>query len=77
LKAGAGGDLHIKVTDAARRAFRGLRRIRFLNKLRLAANMMKQVKAHYKNYPEDPGNFERWRLKTDALFKEARSKLTE
>ena len=77
LKAGAGGDLHIKVTDAARRAFRGLRRIRFLNKLRLAANMMKQVKAHYKNYPEDPGNFERWRLKTDALFKEARSKLIE
>lgn len=77
LKAGAGGDLHIKVTDAARRAFRGLRRIRFLNKLRLAANMMKQVKAHYKNYPEDPGNFERWRLKTDALFKEIRSKLIE
>ncbi|MCK4424856.1 NAD(P)/FAD-dependent oxidoreductase [Candidatus Bathyarchaeota archaeon] len=77
LKAGAGGELHIKVTDAARRAFRGLKRIRFLNKLRLTANMMKQVKAHYKNYPEDPGNFERWRLKTDALFKEARSKLIE
>lgn len=77
LKAGSGEDLHIKVTDAAKRAFRGLKRIRFLNRLRLAANMMKQVKAHYKNYPEDPENFERWRMKTETLFKEARSKLTE
>jgi len=75
LKASSGEDLNVNVTDAAKRAFRGLKRIRFLNKLRIAANMMKRVKAHYRNYPENPENFERWRIKTKSLFEEVRSKL--
>jgi flavin-dependent dehydrogenase len=75
LKAGLGEDFHLKVTETAKRVFRGLKRIRFLNKLRLTVNMVKQVKAHYNNYPEIPEEFRKWQMKTEALFKDARSKL--
>lgn len=77
LKAGLGEDFHLNISETARRVFRGLKRIRFLNKLRITVNLMKQVKAHYRNYPKDPKEFEKWRLKTEALFREARSKLIE
>ncbi|NWG10476.1 NAD(P)/FAD-dependent oxidoreductase [Candidatus Bathyarchaeota archaeon] len=77
LKAGLGEEFHITVTDTAKRVFRGLKRIRFLNKLRITVNFMKQVKAHYKHYPESPKNFKEWQLETDALFKEAKSKIME
>ena len=77
LKAGSGEEFHLKITDAAKRVFKGLRRIGFLNKLRLTVNMMKQVKAHYRNYPEFPERFKNWKMKTEALFKEARAKLIE
>ena len=77
LKAGLGEEFHLNVTETARRVFRGLKRIRFLNKLRLTVDLMKQVKAHYKNYPEMLEDFEGWRVKTEALFREARSKAME
>lgn len=77
LKAGLGEDFHLNISETARRVFRGLRRIRFLNKLRVTVNLMKQVKAHYGNYPKTPEGFERWRLRTDSLFNEAKSKLLE
>jgi geranylgeranyl reductase family protein len=75
LRASLGEEFRLNITETAKRVFRGLKRIRFLNKLRLAANMMKQVKAHYRSYPETPENFEKWRVETEALFKEARSKI--
>ena len=77
LKAGLGDDFHLNITETGKRVFRGLRRIRFLNKLRLTVKMMKQVKAHYRDYPETPETFEKWRVKTEAIFKEARSKVME
>jgi len=77
LKASLGEEFRLKVTETAKRVFRGLKRIRFLNKLRLTANLMRQVKAHYGNYPETSENFEEWRIETEALFNEARSKLIE
>ena len=77
LKAGLGEEFHLKVTETAKRVFRGIRRLRFLNKLRLTVNLMRQVKAHYRNYPETLENFAEWRMKTEALFNEARSKLIE
>jgi len=77
LKAGLGDDFHLKITETAKRVFRGLKRIRFLNKLRLAVNMMKRVRIHYRNYPETPGSFETWRMQTHALFEEAASKIME
>jgi digeranylgeranylglycerophospholipid reductase len=77
LKAGLGEDFRLNITETAKRVFRGLGRLRFLNKLRLTANLIKQVQAHYRNYPETPENFEGWRIKTEALFKEVKSKVME
>lgn len=77
LKAGLGDDFHLKTTETVKRVFRGLKRISFLNKLRLTVNMMKQVRAHYRNYPETPEGFERWRMQTQTLFEEVASKIME
>jgi len=77
LKAGLGEDFSLNITETAKRVFRGLKRIRFLNKLRVTVNLMNKVKAHYRNYPKNPREFEKWRLRTETLFKEARLKLLE
>ena len=77
LKAGMGEDFHLNITETAKRVFKGLKRIRFLNRLRLTVNMMKQVKAHYEKYPETPERFEKWRLQTLALFEEASSRIVK
>jgi geranylgeranyl reductase family protein len=75
LKAGLGDEFHLNITETSRRVFRGLKRIGFLNQLRLTVKYMNRVKEHYKEYPETPDNFEKWRLRTLALFKEAASKV--
>jgi geranylgeranyl reductase family protein len=75
LKAGLGDDFHLNITETAKRVFRGIRRVGFLNKLRLTVTVMRQVGAHYNNYPTAPQDFEPWRLKTIKLFGEARQKL--
>lgn len=77
LKAGLGEAFSLKITETAKRVFKGIRRIGFLNKLRITVNLMNKVKAHYRNYPKTPKDFEKWRLKTEALFNEAKSKLLE
>lgn len=75
LKAGLGEEFHLRISETAKRVFRGLRRISFLNKLRLTVNFMDKVKAHYRNYPGTPDRFDEWRVENERLFKEARSKL--
>jgi digeranylgeranylglycerophospholipid reductase len=77
LKAGLGKEFRFSVTDTTKRVFRGLKRVRFLNRLRHAVSFMKLVKAHYGDYPETVENFVEWRMKREALFKEARSKVME
>lgn len=77
LKAALGDDFHLNITETARRVFRGIKRVRFLNKLRLTVKMMSQVQTHYDTYPETPENFEQWRLQTINLIKQARNKLVE
>jgi flavin-dependent dehydrogenase len=75
LKAGMGDEFHLNITETSRRVFRGLKRIGFLNKLRLTVKYMNQVKAHYEEYPETPKDFEKWHVRTGALFREAASKI--
>jgi digeranylgeranylglycerophospholipid reductase len=75
LKAGMGDEFHLNITETAKRVFRGLKNMRFLNRLRLTVNMMKQVGTHYENYPQNPEQFEKWRSKTTSLFKEAQAKI--
>jgi digeranylgeranylglycerophospholipid reductase len=75
LKAGLGDDFHLNISETSRRVFRGLKRIGFLNQLRLTVKYMNRVKDHYRGYPEAAANFEKWRLQTVGLFKEAASKI--
>jgi digeranylgeranylglycerophospholipid reductase len=77
LKAGMGDEFHLNITETAKRVFRGLKRVRFLNKLRLTVSMMRQVKAHYDTYPDTRENFEAWRLQTVNLINQAKNKLVE
>jgi geranylgeranyl reductase family protein len=75
LKASFGEDFHLNITETSKRVFRGLKRIGFLNKLRLMVNYMNQVKVHYKEFPETPEDFEKWQVRTRALFQGAASKI--
>ena len=77
LKAGLGDDFHLNISETAKRVFRGLKNLRFLNKLRITVSLMKQVKAHYRNYPENPESFKEWKTQTEHLFSEAKSKISE
>ncbi len=75
LKAGMGDDFHLNITETAKRVFRGLRRVGFLNRLRLTVTMMRSLSAHYNTYPTSPNEFEPWRLQTVKLIEDARKKL--
>jgi len=75
LKAGMGDDFHLNISETAKRTFRGLKNLRFLNKLRVTVSLMRQVRGHYRNYPENPQGFEEWEAQTKHLFKEAESKI--
>jgi len=77
LKAGMGDDFHLNITETAKRVFRGIRRVGFLNKLRLTVTMMRGLGAHYNAYPETPQGFEPWRIQTVKLIADARQKLVD
>lgn len=71
LKASMGEDLHLNITEATRRIFRGLRKVSLLKELRRTADMLKKVKAYYNNYPTSPKDFDVWRKKAQDLFEKA------
>jgi geranylgeranyl reductase family protein len=77
LKAGMGDDFHLNITETAKRIFRGIRRVGFLNRLRLTVVMMRQLRAHYTAYPTTPEGFEIWRAQTVNIIDEARKKLVK
>ena len=76
LKAGMGDDFHLNITETAKRVFRGIRKVGFLNKLHSTVTMMKTLSAHYNIYPSTPQGFEKWRAETERLIEEAHMKLT-
>jgi flavin-dependent dehydrogenase len=77
LKAGMGDDFHLNITETAKIVFKGLRRVGFLNKLRLTVTMMRALRAHYNTYPTSPEGFEPWRKQTIKMIEEARGKLLQ
>jgi digeranylgeranylglycerophospholipid reductase len=77
LKAGMGDDFHLNITETAKRVFRGIRKVGFLNKLHLTVTMMRGLSAHYNTYPTSPEGFEPWRLQTVKLIEDARKKLVQ
>jgi flavin-dependent dehydrogenase len=77
LKAAMGDEFHLNITETAKRVFRGRKRMGFLKKLRLTVSMMRQIRTHYDDYPEAPGNFEKWHLQTVNLIEQAKRRLLE
>ncbi len=77
LKAGMGENFHLNITETAKRVFRGMRRVGFLNKLRVTVTMMKSLGAHYNTYPTTPVGFEAWRDQTVDILGQAKKKLVE
>jgi digeranylgeranylglycerophospholipid reductase len=77
LKAGMGDDFKLNITETAKRVFKGIRRLGFLNRLHLTVTMMKQLGAHYNTYPATPEGFEPWRNQTVNLIAQAKKKLVE
>ncbi|MGE5188359.1 MAG: geranylgeranyl reductase family protein [Betaproteobacteria bacterium] len=77
LKAGMGDDFHLNITETARRVFRGIRRVGFLNRLRLTVTMMRGLSAHYNTYPATPIGFDAWRAQTVKLIEDAKGKLVD
>jgi len=64
LKASMGDDFKLNITETAKRVFKGIRRLGFLNRLHLTVTMMKELRAHYNTYPSTPDGFETWRDQT-------------
>jgi len=77
LKAGMGDDFKLNITETAKRVFKGITRLGFLNKLRLTVTMMKELTAHYNTYPTTPDGFEQWRDQTVDIIAQARKKLID
>jgi len=77
LRTSMGENIHFTITEKARRMLKGLKKISLLKRLRSAANIMREVKNWYENYPTSPENFEEWRTGTKEIFEKANTKLTE
>jgi digeranylgeranylglycerophospholipid reductase len=77
LKAGMGDDFHLNITETAKRVFRGIRKVGFLNKLHLTVTMMRGLGAHYNTYPATPEGFDAWRTQTIKLIAQGKEKIVE
>ncbi len=77
LKAGMGDDFKLNITETAKRVFRGIKKVGFLNKLHSTVVMMRALGAHYNTYPETPVGFEAWQAETVRIIEEGRKKLVD
>jgi geranylgeranyl reductase family protein len=77
LKASMGDDFKLNITETAKRVFRGITRLGFLNKLHLTVTTMKELRAHYSTYPTTPIGFETWRDQTVGIITQAKKKLLD
>jgi flavin-dependent dehydrogenase len=74
FKTSMGEDVHLNITETTQRIFRGIRKVSLLRKLRDAANLLRDVKAHYRSYPESPKDFVAWKEKAHELISIAKEK---
>ncbi|RLG91197.1 geranylgeranyl hydrogenase, partial [Candidatus Bathyarchaeota archaeon] len=75
LEASMGNEIQVRFSDATMRLFRGIKRVRLLNKLRTTASLMRKVREWYKNYPATPEGFKSWRKGVEELFSLVEQKL--
>lgn len=76
LKVSLGENVHTNITEKTTRALKGLGKLSMLRRLRTAANLLKETKSLYRNYPSSPENFEEWRKKSRAIMTEAHKRLS-
>jgi flavin-dependent dehydrogenase len=67
LRASMDGDLKLSIGDKAERAFRNIRRLDFLIKLRDVSKKMRKLKNHCLNYPSIE-QFPEWRAQIKKLY---------
>jgi geranylgeranyl reductase family protein len=72
FKTSMGEDVRLNITEKTQRIFRGIKKLSLLKKLRDSANLLRNVKAHYRNYPDSPEGFDAWKKKADILISQAR-----
>jgi len=75
FKVSMGQNVHLNITEKAKRGLRGLGKLYMLRRLRDAAALLREMKALYLNYPSSPEDFEEWRKKTNAIMSEAEKRL--
>jgi hypothetical protein len=73
FKTSMGEDVRLNITEKTQRIFRGIRKLAFLKKMQDAANLLRDVKQHYKNYPDSPQNFSTWKEEAHKLIAKAKS----
>jgi flavin-dependent dehydrogenase len=76
LKTSMGENVRLNITEAARRALKGLGKLSLLRRLRNAAKLMREIKALYRNYPTSPKDFEKWKRNTNELIATANKLLS-
>ncbi len=77
LKTSMGENVRLNITEAARRALKGLGKLSMLRRLKNAAKLIREIKALYRNYPDSPTGFEEWRKKTHELITTANKLLSK
>lgn len=77
FKTSTGEDVRLNITEKTQRIFRGIKKLSLLKKLRDAANLLRNVKAHYRNYPESPKDFDAWKRQTHKLINQARRRVSK
>jgi len=69
LQTSLGKEVKLSISEKTTRAFRGMRKLGFLRKLRDTVKAIKTTREWYRSYPALPEGFEEWKRKTDAQFK--------
>jgi len=68
LKASLGEDIKLNISEATRRIFSGLGRLRLLRSLYRMARITREVKEMYKRYPASPKEFPVWKKRIEEIF---------
>jgi geranylgeranyl reductase family protein len=77
FKTSMGENVRLNITQAAKRALKGIGRLSLLRRLRNAARLMREIKQLYKKYPEDPEAFKEWKSKVHELIATANKLLSK
>ncbi len=72
LKASMGEDVKLNITEKTRRIFKGIGSLSLLKKLRATANLMREIKRLYRNFPSSPEGLGEWEEKVNLVVEKAK-----